>query len=210
MRMRMIFARRSLMPFCGALLLWNLASTESLAGPKKPKATPATEYVGHVLSASGMMFVIHIDAFTPDDAADAVAIAGRDGNSNSIRSALGRLDAGFIKLGTRGYRVAFARRLLESDGDRIILVLRNELDFTASTNSEDPLKPPFMPAGRANGKDLVIPPLAAVDARISSSGAGRATISSAATVVFRSADDVEITDWGPGWAEVRDLRERKH
>ncbi len=138
-----------------------------------------------------MYFLVHIDAFTSDEAAAPVALAGREGNSNAIRTALGRLDAGFIKLADNGYRIAFARRHVKDDGVRITLILRNELGDT----------------GRI--KDLVIPPLAAVDVWLPSSGAGEATISSSATVVFRSLDDVEITDWG-GEAHALDVREREH
>jgi hypothetical protein len=138
------------------------------------------------------MFVIHVDAFTPDDVANEVAFAGRGGNSNEIRNALGRLDTGFIKLGERGFRVAYSRQLREDSGLRIILILRNELDT----------------AGVLRLKDMPIPPLAAVETWLPDTGDGEATIAGSATVVFRSADDIEITDWGGGKLRAFGLRQR--
>jgi len=176
----------------GGFLLVTIAGSSLHAEPKQPKPPPAAEYVGHVASRSDSRFVIHIDAFTPDDAANAIAVAGRDGNSNAIRTALGRLDAGFIKLGIRAYRVAYARRRRENEGVRIILILRNELESWEQT------------------KALPIPPLAAVDVWLPDSGEGQAAISGVATVVFHSADDVVITDWGEGTVPAFGLRERKH
>ena len=178
-------------PFCAVLLLVGLAGSDVLAKPKEPKPPAAAEYIGHLVSVGHAYFLVHIDAFTSDDAAAAVALAGRDGNANSIRAALGRLDAGFIKLADNGCRIAFARRHVEDGGVRIILILRNALEDTSTI------------------KELVIPPLAAVDVWLPNAGAGEATIASAATVVFRSSDDVEITDWG-GEAHALDVRERKH
>jgi hypothetical protein len=185
---------RASAPVIGALLAVALAFKGLYADPKATKRPPAAEYIGHVLSFRGARFVVHIDSFTPDEAANAVALAGRDGNSNAIRTALGKLDAGFIKLGSDGYRVAYARRSTETDGARIILILRNELEFV----------------GRANLKNLTIPPLAAVDIWIPNTGDGQASVAGAATVVFRSADDVEITDWGIETVDALDLRERQH
>ena len=128
------------------------------------------------------------------DAANAIALAGHGGDSSAIRTALGRLDAGFIKLGVKGYRIAYARRRAENDGVRIILIIRNELEF----------------AGRSSMKEFLTPPLAAVDVWLPSTGDGQANISCAATVVFRSADDIAITDWGDGMLRALDLRARIH
>jgi len=174
------------------MLLMALAWDALDAAPKKSRPDAAAEYFGHVAAQSNGMFVVHIDSFTPDDTANAVALAGRDGDANAIRDALGRLDMGFIKLGVRGYRVAFARRRSEDEGVRIILILRNELEY----------------AGRTNMKVLLIPPLAAVDVWLPRTGEGEATISCAASVVFRSADDMAITDWGDGTLRAFGLRER--
>jgi hypothetical protein len=196
--------------YCGALLFWSVASSDSLASSKKPKPTPAAEYVGHVVSAGGLPFTVHIDSFTPDDAAEAVVIAGHDGNPNAIRSALGHLDAGFMRVDTWTYRIAYARRQVGPDGSRIILVFRNELESGGGARSQDPLIPPFIPQGRTNGKELGIPPLAAAVLLVPNSGMGEGRISTAATVVFRSADEVEIKDWSGGWDRVLGVRERTH
>jgi hypothetical protein len=102
------------------LLLAVSACGDLSAKGKPPNAAPAAEYTGHLASGSGTMFLIHIDSFTPDEAANAVALAGRNGDSNAIRAALGRFDAGFIKLGTNGFRVAFARRQPLDDGALIV------------------------------------------------------------------------------------------
>jgi len=171
-----------------------MVALDSLGAAPKEKPVAAAEYVGSLKSFAGAMFVIHIDSFTADEAATAVAVAGRDGNSNAIRTALGRLDAGFIKLGSKGYRVAYARRIRESDGARIILILRNELESFERTSL----------------KDFPTPPLAAVDVWIPDAGDGQAAISGIATVVFRSADDVAITDWSDGSVRAFGLQERKH
>jgi hypothetical protein len=179
---------------CGSILVGAAATSLLYAGPADPKAQAAAEYVGHVTQHAGTRFVIHIDSFTPDDEANAVALAGREGNSNAIRKALGRLDAGYVKLGSDGYRIAYARRHAENDGVRMILIIRNEMTFV----------------GRVSTKDIERPPLAAVDVWIPSAGDGQARISGAATVVFRSADDVEITDWGGGPVESFDLRKRRN
>ena len=178
--------------FCGALVLVALSWEALDAKPAGSKPVAAEEYTGHVASLSNGMLLVHIDSYTPDDAANAVALAGHGGDSSAIRTALGRLDAGFIKLGVRGYRIAYARRRAENDGVRIILIIRNELEI----------------AGRSSMKEFVTPPLAAVDVWLPSTGEGQATISCAATVVFRSADDIAITDWGDGTLRALDLRAR--
>jgi hypothetical protein len=192
---------------CGVILV---ACATCIPASAKSKPIVAAEYFGHLQSGSGTKFVIHIDAFTRDEAAAAVATAGHNGNANAIRKALGRLDAGFVKLGTRGYRVAFARRYISDEGVRIVLIIRNELDLATSVNSGDPSTPPFNAPARTNGKDFVIPPLAAVDVRISKTGSGGATVATTAIVTFRSLDDVVITDWGLGSLICRDLQEQKH
>jgi len=192
----------------GGVLLVACATCIPASAKSKPMA--ATEYFGHLQSWTGTKFVIHIDAFTPDEAAAAVATAGHDGDANAIRKALGRLDAGFVKLGTRGYRVAFARRYISDEGSRIVLIIRNELDLAPSVNSINWGTPPFNPPGRTNGKQFVIPPLAAVDVRISKAGSGSAVVATTATVTFHSLDHVVITDWGLGWLICRDLQEQKH
>jgi hypothetical protein len=176
----------------GAVIFVVMAVSALDAHGKEPKPPPAAEYVGHAAAMTGSRFVLHIDAFTPDDAAAAIALAGRGGDSSAIRMAFGRLDAGFIKLGTKGYRIAYARRGREDGGVRIIVILRNEME-----NWETTKMPPF-------------PPLSAVDAWLPDSGDGEATISGIATVVFQSADDVVITDWGEGTLRVFGLREHKH
>jgi hypothetical protein len=178
---------------CAALTAVASAGGIAEARSKRPKPAPAAEYVGHVMSFAGAMFVLHVDAFTPNEDAEKVAIAGREGNPDAIRTALGKLDAGFIKIGTSGYRVAYARRREEAGQQHIVLVLRNELPN----------------AGRGNGKFLVREPLAAVDAWIPPQADGKAVISEAAVVVFRSPDDLEITDWGDGVLLAFGLRERK-
>ena len=178
---------------CTALLFGIFAHGVFYADSKESKPAPAADYVGHIASARAGLFVVHVDAFTPDDAANAVALKGRDGDSNAIRTALGNLDAGFIKIGATGYRVAYARRRQEKGGVRIILIIRNELRH----------------AGRTNGKVLVIPPLAAVDIWIPPVGEGGVRIASAAEVVFHSADEIAITDWGAEQLRVLDLTTKK-
>jgi hypothetical protein len=176
----------------GALFLVAASWGAPEAAPRESKPVAAAEYFGHVKGKTPGFFVVHIDAYTPDDTASAVALAGHDGDANAIRAALGRLDAGFIKVGDNGYRVALARRRAEDEGVRIILIIRNELEF----------------AGRANMKFLRIPPLAAVEIWMPLAGEGEAAIACAASVVFRSADDIAITDWGNETLRAFGLRDR--
>jgi hypothetical protein len=158
---------------------------------------PSVEYFGHILG--GNKLVVHIDTLTPDDAANAVAAAGRDGNSNAIRTALGRLDSGYVKIGTDGYRIAYARRIVEADGTRYLFVFRNELALGARD---------VIPSGLSL-KEQTVPPLAAGDLWLPKDGPGQATISGSARVVFRSMDDLVVTDWGWGGAASQDMQPRK-
>ena len=57
-------------------------------------------------------------------------------------------------------------------------------------------------------KEIVVPPLAAVDVWLPGVGNGQAAIACAANVVFHSVDEIAITDWGAETLRVFDLRER--
>jgi hypothetical protein len=171
-----------------ALALLPLLVLTSTSAKDKPR--PAAKYVGHVLSLMGTRFVIQIDAFPPEDIAEQVAVAGRSGNANAIREALGKLDCGFMKFGDMGYRIAFARRVPEPDGLRLFLIFRNE----------------FKECGRASFTTLIAPPLAATEVWIPTTGLGRAVITGVAGVTFQSVDDIKIADWSEGQLESHDLR----
>ena len=174
---------------CFVLVALLVATASSLAGAKD-KARPAAKYVGHMISVGGAPLIIQIKAFTPDDVAERVALAGRGGNANAIREALGKEDCGFMKIRDQGFRIAYARSQTEPEGTRVILIFRHELPY----------------AGLSSLKEFDAPPLAAGDLFIPTTGAGSAVVSTLASVTFRSVDDVSITDWGGGWLEAQDLK----
>jgi hypothetical protein len=146
----------------------------------KASAPPALHLVGHASGRgnSSARVTIHVEAYTSDEDAARVAEAGRDGNANSIRKALGKLDSGFIKIETDGYRVAYARRVVEEGGSRIHLLIRNELDG----------------AGRSSLREEVAPPMAAVDVWLPDGGNAEATIAPSARIAFQGPDQIRITD----------------
>jgi hypothetical protein len=127
---------------------------------------------------AGVRITIRVEAYTSDEDAARIARAGRDGDANAIRSALGKLDSGFIKVDTTGYRIAYARRIVEEGGARLYLLIRNELDG----------------AGRSSLRDETAPPLAAVDVWLPDGKKAEATIAPAARVVFQGTDQIKITD----------------
>jgi hypothetical protein len=146
----------------------------------KASSPPAVHLVGHGSGrgTAGVRITIRVDAYTSDEDAVKVAQAGRDGNANAIRSALGKLDSGFIKVDTTGYRIAYARRVVEDGGSRLHLLIRNELDG----------------AGRSSLRDEMTPPMAAVDLWLPDGKPAEATIAPAARVVFQGTDQIKITD----------------
>ncbi len=67
------------------------AQVQLHADPKESKSAIAADLVGHIAMPRGGSFVVHVGAFTKDDAANAIALKGRVGSSNTIRAALGTL-----------------------------------------------------------------------------------------------------------------------
>ena len=169
-----------------AFVLALIAVMATVVAAGKDKKPAAAEYREH----GGSKSVIHIDAFATDEIAEKVAAAGRDGNPDAIRAALGKLDCGFVKIGGQGFRIDYARRRSIDGGAQIVILFKNELPFSEHGT------------GRCPGAS----PIAAATVVIPDGGNGRAMIFAAATVTFRSVDDISITDCGQGMAAMIDLR----
>ena len=92
--------------------------------------------LGHVALLPGGIFVVHIDSYTPDDTANAIALAGHDGGRQCDPRCAGTSRCRVHQVGCQGYRVAFARRLVEPEGVRIILIVRNEVGLRRANQYE--------------------------------------------------------------------------